>query len=201
MLTGKHDISKRPKHEYKGVVLTAQIEWELYQLIEAFDDLAPEHILEIGTQFGGTLRYWLEVADDGAVVVNIDILQNMSEEDKLRLPAQWMTWAPVGVVYHCLIGRSDDPAVMAQAVKYLDGWLDFLWIDADHSYEGTRKDFEAYGPLVKPGGIIALHDIKTPRFAPHIQVSKLWREIQAAGYVTCELDAGAKWGGIGLVYV
>jgi predicted O-methyltransferase YrrM len=40
-----------------------------------------------------------------------------------------------------------------------DNKVDFLFIDADHSYEGVKKDFEMYSPLVRKGGIIAFHDI------------------------------------------
>lgn len=201
MLTGWHDASKRPKHEHKGMILTAQIEWELFELIRIYDKLHPRHVLEIGTQKGGTLFHWLEGADAGAIVCNIDMLQNTTEEEKLELPARWATWPPIGVVYHGLIGRSDDPGIYEQLVRYVDGWLDFLFIDACHTYEGAKHDFERYGPLVRKGGVIALHDLMTPDFAPHIQVGKLWREIQEAGYVTQELRAGSNYGGIGVVYV
>ena len=37
--------------------------------------------------------------------------------------------------------------------------LDLLFIDGDHSYDGVRADFELYGRLVRPGGLIALHDV------------------------------------------
>lgn len=36
--------------------------------------------------------------------------------------------------------------------------VDLVFIDGDHSYEGLRGDWEAWNPLVAPGGIIALHD-------------------------------------------
>lgn len=36
--------------------------------------------------------------------------------------------------------------------------LDFIHIDADHSYEGVRKDFYLYSKLLSPGGLITLHD-------------------------------------------
>lgn len=36
--------------------------------------------------------------------------------------------------------------------------VDFLFIDADHSYEGCKKDWEAWSPKVKIGGIVAFHD-------------------------------------------
>ncbi len=37
--------------------------------------------------------------------------------------------------------------------------FDLLFIDGDHSYQGVKKDFLMYKSLVRPGGIIALHDI------------------------------------------
>ena len=36
--------------------------------------------------------------------------------------------------------------------------IDFLHIDAGHSYEDVKKDFELYSTLVKPNGMISLHD-------------------------------------------
>lgn len=36
--------------------------------------------------------------------------------------------------------------------------LDFVYIDGDHSYEGIKRDVEAYYPLVKKGGVIGGHD-------------------------------------------
>jgi len=35
---------------------------------------------------------------------------------------------------------------------------DFIYLDADHSYEGTLAALRAWGQLVKPGGIISGHD-------------------------------------------
>lgn len=201
MFSDRYDIKIRPKNEHKGKVLTAQMDWEIKELIRTYEELAPDRVLEIGSQFGGTLWYWLDNAVDGAVVVNIDILQNMTDEDKARLPDTWQSWVPPGVELHTLIGRSDDTEIMRQALEYLDNEIDFLFIDAVHTYEGAKSDFLLYGPWVKPGGIIALHDLMTPEFSPHIQVWKLWREIQEAGYMTREIRAGGIYGGIGLVYV
>lgn len=44
------------------------------------------------------------------------------------------------------------------AADYDDKSLDFVFIDADHSYEGVKKDIIAWLPKVKPGGILAGHD-------------------------------------------
>lgn len=35
-----------------------------------------------------------------------------------------------------------------------------LFIDADHSYSGTKKHWEMYFPLVKEGGYVAFHDVR-----------------------------------------
>jgi hypothetical protein len=36
--------------------------------------------------------------------------------------------------------------------------LDFVYLDARHSYEGVTEDLEAWFPLLRPGGIMAGHD-------------------------------------------
>ena len=36
--------------------------------------------------------------------------------------------------------------------------IDVLWIDADHSYEGIKKDFDLYSQIMSENGIIMIHD-------------------------------------------
>jgi len=38
----------------------------------------------------------------------------------------------------------------------------FVLIDADHSYDGVRDDFEAWSPMVAPGGLVVFHDYAMP---------------------------------------
>lgn len=57
-----------------------------------------------------------------------------------------------------------------QAAKLVpDGSLDFVFIDADHSYEGVKQDIESWSPKVKKGGWITGHD-----YAPY------WRGVVRA---------------------
>lgn len=49
--------------------------------------------------------------------------------------------------------------------------IDFLHIDADHSYEGVKKDFELYSTIMSPGGIISLHDTDR-NYEKHLIVSE-----------------------------
>ena len=37
--------------------------------------------------------------------------------------------------------------------------IDILWIDGDHSYEGSKNDFDSYSQLVTSEGLIFMHDI------------------------------------------
>ena len=39
-----------------------------------------------------------------------------------------------------------------------DVGLDFVYIDATHSYEAVKRDIELWWPLVKRGGVLAGHD-------------------------------------------
>lgn len=45
-----------------------------------------------------------------------------------------------------------------------DGSCDFVFIDADHSYDGCKADIEAWLPKVKPGGWICGHDYQNHDF-------------------------------------
>lgn len=43
-------------------------------------------------------------------------------------------------------------------LEFTDNYFDFIYIDADHSYEAVKKDLENCYPKVKNGGYLAGHD-------------------------------------------
>ncbi|HEY4329142.1 MAG TPA: class I SAM-dependent methyltransferase [Phycisphaerae bacterium] len=49
-----------------------------------------------------------------------------------------------------------------EAAKIFRGSVDFLYVDADHSYESARDDIRTWFPFVRPGGIVAGHDYGQP---------------------------------------
>jgi SAM-dependent methyltransferase len=49
------------------------------------------------------------------------------------------------------------------AALVADGWADFVFIDAGHSYEAVKADIAAWEPKVRPGGWLGGHD-HHPRF-------------------------------------
>jgi uncharacterized Rossmann fold enzyme len=51
------------------------------------------------------------------------------------------------------------PMSSNEAVHFVpDASLDFVFIDADHSYEGCKRDIEMWSTKVKPGGLLSGHD-------------------------------------------
>jgi predicted O-methyltransferase YrrM len=97
---------------------------------------------------------------------------------------------------------SHDP----QTVRSLDelrGSVDLLFLDGDHSYDGVRADFENYAPLVRPGGLIAFHDVESTNH-PASQVDRLWTQLRNL-YDTREIidssddEQGGRYG-IGVIF-
>ena len=81
-----------------------------------------------------------------------------------------------------------------------DNKLDFMFIDGDHTYEGVRKDFEMYAPLVRKNGLIALHDIVEHPPEAGCDVNRFWCEVRTKyEYEEIVEDLDQKWAGIGLL--
>jgi predicted O-methyltransferase YrrM len=60
------------------------------------------------------------------------------------------------------------------------GWsrpIRLLFIDGDHSYEASKRDFELWSSHVCNGGIIALHDISVFK-----GVTRFYQELMAGGH-------------------
>jgi predicted O-methyltransferase YrrM len=71
--------------------------------------------------------------------------------------------------------------------------IDLLFIDGDHSYAGVRWDFEAYGSLVRPGGLIALHDVclDPNNSARGFDVASYWRALKRSFSTRTIVDRSA----------
>ncbi len=79
--------------------------------------------------------------------------------------------------------------------------IDFLFIDGDHTYEGLKRDFEMYSPLIGKCGIIGFHDIKLYDPLAGCEVKKFWDEIKKEYKYLEIIEKESPWGGIGLIYL
>lgn len=180
-----------------------QILPEITRLLEILAADPPRVVLEIGTLNGGTLFLWCRVAAPDAVLVTVDVLGSALRR-----------WSPHNVVFQSfarirqeivVLSRTDSHALATvESIRELlrRRPIDFLFIDGDHSYDGVKRDFELYSPLVRPGGIVAFHDV-SPRPDPGtVGVLEFWNEFKQSHAVEEVIAPGPHLGsGIGLFRV
>ena len=146
---------------------------EITSLARAVAEISPRTILEIGTAHGGTLLIWAALASD--TVVSCDLESKDVQAKFLRsLP-------PPGSACKVTLlqGDSHSPEFYERVAGALNGRdVDFLFIDGDHTQEGALADFESYSPLVRPGGLVAFHDIVELQPLATNQVFPVWESLK-----------------------
>jgi predicted O-methyltransferase YrrM len=174
-----------------------QVKEEITGLLEILEKLRPKNMLEIGTANGGTLFLFARVADPNATIISIDLPHGKfgGGYPLWRIP-MYRSFASDRQRICLIRADSHDPSTVLELRQILkEQNLDFLFIDGDHTYEGVKKDFEMYSPLVKKGGVIAFHDIVpgpeeavggVPRFwigvsnyCRHLEAVKSWKQRNA----------------------
>lgn len=181
-----------------------QVPSELAALGEILAQQAPVRALEIGTARGGTLLFLTRLADPKATMVSVD-LPGGEFGGGYNARRKWFyhRFARRGQRLHLLQGDSHSEEMVERAKSALGGELiDYLFIDGDHTYEGVKRDFELYSPLVRRGGIIAFHDVAEHPSYIGCEVSRFWNEVKLQ-YRHAELieDQTQGWAGIGVLYV
>jgi predicted O-methyltransferase YrrM len=156
----------------------AQHREEFLPFLEMLASHPPSSLLEIGTSRGGTFFMTCQVADDHAHLATLD----------LQLPARVRveSFARSGQVVTGIQGDSTRPEVRSLVEAMFPDGLDVLFIDGDHSFEGVKSDFELFESLVRPGGLVAFHDIVpddeertgTPTMSWSGGVPRFWREFK-----------------------
>ena len=178
-------------------VKTTQIPVEILALAKTVRALQPKIILEIGTACGGTLLIWSQLAQQQAIGCD---LRDMRHQALL-----FQDFPPPGSSCRVslLSGNSHDPAFKERVRDTLNGRpVDFLFIDGDHTEAGVSKDYDDYREFVRPGGLIAFHDIVEHQPYPTNQVYPFWRRLaQQAGTEEIVNDPRQCGFGIGLVHV
>lgn len=179
---------------------------EFGPLVRLIRKLRPSVVVEIGTMHGGTLWAWCQLASSDALLVSIDLPGGAfgggySDADAERLAG----YPRPGQTLELIRADSHDPATFTQLGELLGSrQIDLLFIDADHSYDGVARDYEMYAPLVRPGGLIAFHDVLPVR-PEDGEVSRFWHEVRDR-YQYCEfidpddLSWRGQWGGIGVLF-
>ena len=183
------------------IIQPMQIRPEIIGLMKQVRALRPKVIVEIGTANGGTLFLWTRLAAPGATIISVDLPGGKWGDGY----AGWRSWlyrrfALPGQTIHLVRADSHDPATVEHVRALITQPVDILFIDGDHSYAGVKQDFEQFAPLVRSGGLIALHDIAHHRAEYDCHVDKFWAELQQTSRTTELIDhANQGWAGIGIV--
>jgi len=165
---------------------------EFEGLLEFVNKLKPKFIIEIGTERGGSLQAWNDVLGKDGYLIGID-LSNTVKWDKFEKTCS----------LKFIEGDSSSEEIINKVNDYMNkhhhcpAFVDFLFIDGDHTYEGVKKDFDNYHGLVRKGGLIAFHDIYMSQDGSEA-VSKFWNEIKTS-YPSKELHELVNGIGIGIV--
>lgn len=195
----------RPEAEVAGILMTIP---EVFQMEQHLDEILPfatwlsafplQRIVEIGVRHGGTSALWATLFP-AAQVIGIDrrghdSLGGEGFDARARmLEARYPN-------YTFVEGDSAAPTTVDRVQQHLQGPIDFLFLDGDHSYIGVRTDLTTYRPAMAPGGVIAFHDITPSAFMQAVGhgVWRLWQELPEPKRAFCQ---GRDWGGIGVITV
>jgi len=141
-------------------------------LYEIVLESKPKNVIEIGVRQAQSTRSILSAMkeNDFGTLTSVDI-KNYSyrilEDPDQDLKKYWKLY----------VGDSSGE----EMVNRFKGFeCDILFIDGDHSYEGVKKDYINYSPLVKKGGLIILHDVCNINCG----VPDFWKELDVPNKIT-----------------
>ena len=182
-----------------------QDEGELNRLLDLVRELKPKKILEIGSLHGGTLWYWMHTAP-GAEIVSVDsgvqAFDGRFEDIEYARKNLWGEWAKeTGCTLTQYRGDSRSRETVEGARQHAP--FDFVFIDGGHKYNEAMSDWQNYWPMLREGGLLAMHDIAySDNNVEGYGVPQVWREVRDCGewdeFIAPE-NAG-RWMGIGVMW-
>jgi cephalosporin hydroxylase len=176
-----------------------QDSYEIRSLLTFLQQKKVRSFVEIGTSHGGSFYAFSAICKPGGHKVSVDLCGGAYGQ-------------PYDVAYrNALLSKlckgarfvmadSHDPSTPARVSEILgDARVDFLFIDADHTYNGVSSDYNMYRSFVKPGGWIGFHDIKQSAFHESlgVGVGKFWESL--AGHKMQFIGTEHEGCGVGLI--
>ena len=197
-----HDLVNYAFTGCGGLIMPLQVRSEILQLLNVIRSKLPKYVLEIGTSNGGTLFLLSRVATEDACMISIDLpLGAYGGGYPAWKRPFYKSFAKKEQTIRLIRADSHEPVTQEKVAAILQAnKIDLLFIDGDHTYEGVKKDFEMYEPLVKDGGMIVLHDVVPHRQVHGCGVDKYWNEIKNKHrYQEFVEDPEQQWAGLGLI--
>jgi len=179
-----------------------QVPSELHRFANIVATLRPKKVMEIGTFKGGTLCVLCRLSSPTADIISVDLPGGKFGGGYNAMRSfLFRSFCKLSQTMHLIRGDSHANEILTR-VKSIIQSLDILFIDGDHTYEGVKRDFFAYSPLVRTGGVVAFHDIVEHPKDSGCEVSRFWKEIKQQ-YRHEEIIENPQqgWAGIGILYM
>lgn len=122
----------------------SDINEHLPRMVGLVRGLNAQHVIELGTRTGVSTIAWLYALEKtGGRLTSVDL-------DTRPQIGDYEHWSFIQ-------GDDCDPLVLEQLEP-----ADIVFIDSSHHYGHTLRELAIYRWLVKPGGVICLHDTQLP---------------------------------------
>lgn len=131
---------------------------------------------------------WTTTAPDAAYAKSGDFHAGLGQADQDRFAAEAAGVVGFAGLRAIVVRASSEEA--AEAIP--DGSLDFVFIDADHSYDGCVSDIRRWMRKIKPGGLLSGHDFGNSDF-PGFGVDRAVREFALKYGLSIELGQNFTW--------
>ena len=164
-------------HDNTYHILIQDINNEMIPLCGKIEAMNAACIIEIGVAYGATLRVWYEIIQSGGKVIGIDT-SPLEPGPDIVYGVRWnINDVSDGKKVHYVRGHSENPETIKAVTEIVGlGKADVLFIDAGHSYEEVRNDYQNYFPFLRVGGMLVLCDANYDNgpAGPY----KLWNEMK-----------------------
>lgn len=187
-----------------------QHEGEIAPLVDWLATRPPLHVVvEIGVRHGGSSALWCLLAD--TLVVGVDRRGHDSLQGSTYTTRAEDLAGTYGQ-YRFVDGDSHDRRTRLQVEMLVAPYelvapyqVDLLYLDGDHSLAGVTQDYQDYGRLVRPGGIILFHDITSApsTLTTEYGVAEFWSMLERVTppQQLQRFSLEADWGGLGAIIV
>lgn len=127
-----------------------------------YKDLDIKNICEIGVRYGDNFFQMISDDVDNAVGIDIWKVTNIVSQNDLHYTQEELDNQYAEVLNKSKLFGNKIKIIRKfsneASLDFSDEYFDFIYIDADHTYEAVKKDLNCWWPKLKKGGLMGLHD-------------------------------------------
>ncbi|WP_050420603.1 class I SAM-dependent methyltransferase [Bradyrhizobium tropiciagri] len=164
---------------------------DIYELaLRRSSSRKPARFVEIGAYKGRSSCYLAERIAETGKAIRLDVVDTFAGDPDVGERDLWPEFAAnlarAGVLPRV---QSHRCASLDAAPRFADGSLDFVFLDARHTFEDVQRDLAAWWPKLGPGGLFAGHDYG---YSPGVQAA-VDAFVAAHGFQHAFRTSGASW--------